>query len=85
MAGEVTTAERAGACMTPVVQSDKSKLAAFRKEVRQALADYIYSEGCDCCRGPEHDEHGARLAKLLRVQQYADSSGFDWPKHRSKK
>lgn len=69
-------------CVRP---SDKQKLVAFRKEVRQALADYIGSEGCDCCRSPYHQQHEARLAKLLRVQQYADSSGHDWPAHRSKK
>ncbi len=63
-----------------------SDLPEFRKQVRQAVADYMSSEGCSCCRDTEaHEQHTSRLAKLLRVQQYADSSGFDFPKYRSKK
>lgn len=47
--------------------------------IRQALADYIYSEGCSCCRNQEkHDEAKAELANLLRVPSYSDGSGYDF-------
>lgn len=49
--------------------------------VRQAVADYIYSEGCSC---NSHDEDAARLAKLLKVKKYSDGSGYDFYKYRSK-
>jgi hypothetical protein len=43
------------------------------------------SEGCSCCRNVDaHEQNAAKLAKLLRVQQYADSSGYDFRKFRSK-
>ena len=47
-------------------------------KVRRAVADYISSEGCSCCRGSKHDEHKAELAKLLRVPKYDDDSGFNF-------
>lgn len=53
-------------------------------DVRQAVADYMYSEGCSCCRSSNHDENGERLAKMLKVKKYADKSGYDWFKYRSK-
>ena len=57
----------------------------FRAEVRRAVADYMRSEGCDCCRNVKaHDEAAARLAKLLLVQKYSDSSGFDFTRFQSK-
>jgi hypothetical protein len=52
--------------------------------VRQAVADYMYSEGCSCCRGSSHDEDAARLAKLLKVKKYSDGSGYDFYRYRSK-
>lgn len=56
------------------------------KEIRQAIADYMYSEGCSCCRDVDaHDEHKARLAKILRVPKYSDGSGYDFSKFRTKK
>lgn len=48
-------------------------------EVRQALADYIASEGCSCCCNVKpHDEAKVRLAKLLHVPKYRDGSGYDF-------
>lgn len=55
------------------------------RELRKALADYMNSEGCSCCRGPAHEANAARLAKLLRVPKYADGSGYNFAKYRSKK
>lgn len=54
------------------------------KCIRQAVADYMYSEGCSCCRDVDaHREHEARLAKLLHVRKYPDKSGYDFSKHRT--
>jgi hypothetical protein len=54
------------------------------KEIRQAVADYMYSEGCSCCRDKDaHEINAARLAKLLKVPMYDDKSGYDFSKFRS--
>ena len=59
---------------------EKSEL----KDVRQAVADYMQSEGCSCCRDTEaHEQAAKRLAKLLRVPSYRDGSGYNFPKFRS--
>lgn len=55
------------------------------KTIRQALADYIWSEGCSCCRNQEqHDVAAQQLAKLLRVPKYNDGSGYDFYKFRTR-
>jgi len=54
-----------------------------RRELRQAFADYVFSEGCSCCRGEDHDKHLRRLAKLLKVPNYPDNSGPDFYRFRS--
>jgi hypothetical protein len=49
------------------------------EKVRQAIADYMRSEGCSCCRDIEaHEENKKRLAELLDVPQYEDGSGYDF-------
>ncbi len=56
------------------------------KQIRQALADYMYSEGCSCCQHIDaHKEAKKVLAKLLNVPKYSDGSGYDFYKFRSKK
>ena len=56
------------------------------KDVRQAVAEYMQSEGCSCCRNYEkHVENAARLAKLLRVPKYKDGSGYDFSRYRTKR
>ena len=53
-------------------------------EIRQAVADYIWSEGCSCCEDREaHERHSERLGKLLRVPKYEDGSGRDFSRFRS--
>lgn len=53
--------------------------------VRQALADYMKSEGCSCCRDDyEHKKAEEILAKLLNVPTYPDKSGYDFSKFRTK-
>jgi len=65
-------------------------MAGKRKKVsiaaiRTAVADYMRSEGCSCCRNIEaHREHEATLAKLLRVPKYSDGSGYDFEPFRTK-
>lgn len=60
-------------------------LAILRRQVRQAIADYMYAEGCSCCRNIDaHREAAARLAGLLQVPKYSDGSGFDFYRFQSK-
>jgi len=59
-------------------------LREFRADVRRAVADYMSSEGCDCCRDiTTHPEHAERLAKLLNVPRYSDG-GRDWQRFQTK-
>lgn len=62
----------------------RSEIRKLRAQLRTALADYIGSEGCDCCRGSDHREHGAALGKLLRVQKYSDWDGYNFGRYESK-
>jgi len=56
------------------------------EQLRQAVADYMRSEGCSCCRDDDkHDEAKARLAALLNVPKYSDGSGYDFYQFCSKK
>ena len=64
----------------------KQKQGALdRYDIRQAIADYMSSEGCSCCEATlSHDRHKARLAKLLRVPKYKDNSGYNFRKFTTK-
>jgi methionine aminopeptidase len=56
------------------------------KNIREAVANYMSSEGCACCRNIEaHKLHEAHLAKLLRVPKYKDGSGYDFGRFRTKR
>jgi hypothetical protein len=60
--------------------------AKERAALRTAVADYMHSEGCCCCRNQEaHERHEAVLGKLLKVPKYKDGSGYDFGKYRSAK
>jgi len=52
------------------------------KDLRIAVANYMGSEGCDCCRGENHGIHKEILAKLLKVPRYKDRSGYNFAKFR---
>lgn len=55
------------------------------KNLRMAVADYMQSEGCSCCRSVEdHAKNRATLAKLLRVEKYKDFSGYNFQRYRTK-
>ena len=69
----------------PAKAKSPGDISAFRKAVRRAVADYMRSEGCNCCRDQEaHTENEKRLAKLLGVARYSDGSGYNFPRWRSK-
>ena len=56
-----------------------------RESLRRAVADYMRSEGCSCCRNiDDHNNHKRRLAELLHVEPYEDGSGFDFRKYESR-
>jgi hypothetical protein len=49
------------------------------KQLRNAVANYMQSEGCSCCRDCEaHERHTNTLAKLLKVPKYNDDSGYNF-------
>lgn len=55
-------------------------------EIRRAVADYMDSEGCSCCQDVEaHKKNTATLGKMLNVQKYVDSSGYDFRRFRTPK
>jgi len=63
--------------------TETETVTRLRREIRSAFAEYVYSEGCDCCSDVKrHDAAAARLGKLLRVEPYADGSGYDFSKYR---
>lgn len=60
-------------------------LKLFKKKMREAIANYMQSEGCSCCRDCEaHAENTEAIAKLLNVKKYDDGSGYDFGKYRTK-
>lgn len=53
--------------------------------IREAIADYMKSEGCSCCRDYEaHEKHTNRLGELLNIPKYDDDSGYDFSMFTSK-
>lgn len=55
------------------------------REIRKAVADYMQSEGCSCCRDNDaHKLNEARLGKLLRVPMYSDKSGYNFSRFKTK-
>lgn len=61
------------------------KMAKFKEQIRQAIADYMATEGCSCCQDTDgHNEVKKKLAKMLNVPMYSDKSGYDFYKFKSK-
>lgn len=60
-----------------------NEVAKLKKQLRTAVANYIASEGCNCCRGDSHEEHLEVIAKILNVKKYADKSGYDFSKYKT--
>lgn len=57
------------------------KLTNRELKIRNALANYMSSEGCSCCRGNDYDKNREILAKLLNVEKYDDNSGYNFNKY----
>ena len=56
------------------------------RQIREAFADYVASEGCSCCRNTDkHDDAASRLAGLLQVPKFDDGSGYDFYRFKSGK
>lgn len=54
------------------------------ERIRQAVADYMWAEGCDCCRNLEaHTLAEVKLGVLLGVPKYEDGSGYDFSQFRT--
>lgn len=54
------------------------------EKIRQAVADYMRSEGCGCCSDYDaHKGHKNKLGKLLKVEHYEDISGYDFSKYQT--
>lgn len=50
-------------------------------DIKEAIANYMRSEGCSCCRDIEaHEKNKERIAKLLHIKKYSDGSGYDFTK-----
>lgn len=51
----------------------------MKKEIREALANYMKSEGCGCCSNYDaHEKHREVLGSLLDVSEYKDGSGYNF-------
>jgi len=67
------------------MSTTKGKYELLKQLIRQAIADYMASEGCGCCSDAEwHAENEKKLAELLDVPMYEDGSGYDFAKFRTK-
>lgn len=65
--------------------SQAKKAEVSIAEVRQALADYIATEGCSCCQDRDgHQEAMNRLGKLLKMKKNPDGIGYDYSKYKTK-
>jgi hypothetical protein len=47
-----------------------TELTRLREALREAVANYMQSEGCGCGDDAAHREHAKQLARLLRVPAY---------------
>lgn len=66
------------------MNEDEKQFKKTISEIRQAFADYVYSEGCSCCRNTgEHTKAMDKLGKLLKMKKYSDGSGYDYSKYKS--
>ncbi len=55
----------------------------YKANIRRAIADYMYSEGCACCEGKDHKDHAEKIAKLIDVPKYEDGSDYNFSQFRS--
>lgn len=56
-----------------------------RDAMRAAVAAYMSSEGCTCCRDYyAHEKHSAALGKLLKVPKHKNGWGYDFERFKAK-
>lgn len=68
------------------VRQAPSNNQSIIEEIRRAVADYMFSEGCSCCQDIEkHKENRNKLGALLGVPEYTDGSGHNFSQFRSPK
>lgn len=65
--------------------TDKQEIRILKKKLREAVANYMWSEGCSCCEGQDHQKHREEIAKLLGVKKYSDGSEYNFSKYKTKK
>ncbi len=54
--------------------------------IREAIAQYMHSEGCSCCQDVDgHQAAAKEIAELLNVPPYDDESGYDFYKFKREK
>ena len=63
-----------------------NELRLFRIKMREAIADYMQSEGCSCCSDYDaHQKHASALGKLLGVKPHPkEKDYYDFSKYRSR-
>jgi len=66
-----------------VIEQAKAIEEEYKANIRRAIADYMYSEGCACCEGKDHKDHAEKIAKLLDVPKYEDGSGYNFYQFRN--
>lgn len=66
--------------MACVIQEQSARM----EKLREAVANYMDSEGCRCCQDIEaHEKHEKRLAELLNVPTHPSGSGYDFYQFRT--
>lgn len=66
-----------------MIKAKPKKKGPLLAQIRTAVADYMWSEGCSCCSDRDkHYEDRERLGKLLRVPRKDDY--YDFQPYRSK-
>jgi DNA-binding ferritin-like protein (Dps family) len=69
--------------MNKVLEQAKAMEKEYKANIRRAIADYMYSEGCACCEGKDHKDHAEKIAKLIDVPKYEDGSDYNFSQFRS--
>ncbi len=69
--------------MDKVLEQAKAIEEEYKANIRRAIADYMYSEGCACCEGKDHKDHAEKIAKLIDVPKYEDGSDYNFSQFRS--
>lgn len=61
-----------------VFQQASDEVKLLKEQLRNAIADYMVSEGCSCCRSNNHSINAERIAKLIDVPPYDGEDGYQF-------